>query len=173
VAGETLEFGFSGLLFNSNLLMYDRRRSGPDAAGGGQTESLWSQLLLRAVSGPAVGTRLTLLPAQVVIWEQWRRGRPDTRVILPDPARKRVYKRDAYAHYYATGEPRFPVQPLPAREGLPWMTPVVAERHDGAWRLTRAVFDLPLPNEETPKVYALWFAWHAHHPDVGPPGPPP
>ena len=52
VAGETLEFGVSGLLYNSNLMMFDRR---PDAQG----ESLWSQLLGRAVAGPAAESGAT------------------------------------------------------------------------------------------------------------------
>src|SRR6266850_5000306 len=46
VAGETLAFGVSGLLYQSNLLMYDRR---PERAA----ESLWSQLQARAIAGPA------------------------------------------------------------------------------------------------------------------------
>jgi hypothetical protein len=49
LGAETLTFGVSGLLYNSNLLMYDRRASPHD-------ESLWSQLLLRAVTGPAAAS---------------------------------------------------------------------------------------------------------------------
>ena len=49
VTGETLEFGVSGLLYNSNLMMFDRR---PDAQG----ESLWSQLLAFYSVGVQVGS---------------------------------------------------------------------------------------------------------------------
>lgn len=166
VDGETLEFGYSGLLHNSNLVMYDRSRESIASQPAGP--SLWSQLLFKAISGPAVerGAELTVMHADVTIWEQWRRAHPETEVILPVPSRKRVYKRDAYAHYYATGELRFPVEPTPPVNGLPWMSPVIAVRENGAWRLLRGEPDLPADSGEAPRVYALWFAWHAHHPDT-------
>jgi len=50
-AGRELSFGVSGLLYNSDLLLYDR-----------QTESLWSQISKQAIAGPLAGTELTALP---------------------------------------------------------------------------------------------------------------
>ena len=47
INGRSYEFGVSGLLYNSDVLMYDR-----------QTNSLWSQLMVQAVAGPMKGTRL-------------------------------------------------------------------------------------------------------------------
>jgi hypothetical protein len=47
VNGRELSFGVSGLLYNSDVLLYDR-----------QTNSLWSQLLAQAISGPLKGSRL-------------------------------------------------------------------------------------------------------------------
>ena len=63
VAGRTLSFGVSGLLYQSNLLMYDR-----DGTRG--AESLWSQLQARAVSGPAAGAgqTLELVPFALARW---------------------------------------------------------------------------------------------------------
>ena len=53
VDGEAIEFGVSGLLHNSDLLMYDR---------GTDTPSLWAQAPGKAVVGPRTGTLLDLLP---------------------------------------------------------------------------------------------------------------
>ncbi|MFB3078248.1 MAG: DUF3179 domain-containing (seleno)protein, partial [Lysobacterales bacterium] len=49
--GMPLSFGVSGLLYNSDVLMYDR-----------QTDSLWSQIMGRAISGPLKGTALNTIP---------------------------------------------------------------------------------------------------------------
>ena len=57
VDGELLDFGTSGRLFNSNLVMYDR-----------QTGTYWSQATLEAIVGPLAGRRLHFIPAQIVPW---------------------------------------------------------------------------------------------------------
>lgn len=102
VAGETLELGVSGLLYNSNLLMYDRR---PEARG----ESLWSQLQFRAIAGPAAekGRTLALVPAVVVHWSDWLARYPDTSVLAPDRDRLRVYQ-NTYDPYFGSDLLRFP-----------------------------------------------------------------
>jgi len=177
VAGEILEFGVSGLLFNSNLLMYDRR---PDAIG----ESLWSQLQFRAISGPAAeaGAVLELLPSAVLAWGQWRERYPQTTVVLPDPRRAKLYRRDAYLPYYGGEKLRFPVEPLPPADTPALMTPMVAWRCratssedslsavDLPWRvLRRDEFELPADWQRCEIVYALRFAWHAANPDQNSP----
>ncbi|TVQ84292.1 MAG: DUF3179 domain-containing protein [Chromatiaceae bacterium] len=58
LGGQPLSFGVSGLLYNSNLLLYDR-----------ETESLWSQLSWQAISGPMAGTRLRPVPVVQTRWE--------------------------------------------------------------------------------------------------------
>jgi hypothetical protein len=96
IEGETAVFGVSGLLWNSDLVMYDS-----------VTDSLWSQLLGTAIRGPATGTELTLLPATMATWGEWRAEYPETRVLLPPPESNTVrgrrqardYDRDPYAGY--------------------------------------------------------------------------
>jgi hypothetical protein len=96
VDGETAVFGVSGLLWNSDLVMYDT-----------VTDSLWSQLLGTAIRGPATGTELTLLPAAMATWGEWRAEYPETEVLLPPPESNTVrgprqardYDRDPYAGY--------------------------------------------------------------------------
>ncbi len=126
VGGEVLRFGVSGLLYNSNLLMYDRR---PDRGG----ESLWSQLAFRAIAGPAAGRPLDLLPIALISWGDWRKLHPGTTVLAPLPGMMDQYKADAYGSYFGTPKLRFPVRPLPPPDGLAPKTPIFAVRHDRGW----------------------------------------
>jgi hypothetical protein len=123
-------FGHSGLLYNSDLLLYDR---GDDRTA----PSLWSQLQARAVSGPAAeaGARLAVLSAAVVQWSFWKDLHPETTVLAPDPSRMERYGRDPYANYYGSDLLRFPVRPLPPRGGMEYKTPCVAIRTDSTWTL--------------------------------------
>ena len=74
VEGVPTVFGVSGLLFRSNLVLYDRR-----------TESLWSQLAATAIRGPMTGTELDQRPSTLTTWREWRRTHPDSPVLLPPP----------------------------------------------------------------------------------------
>lgn len=187
-ADRVLEFGVSGLLLNSNLLLYDRQ---PDP----RQESLWSQLQFRAITGPAAATAQTLrlLPAVVVHWADWRAAYPNTTVLAPDPARMQNYKA-SYAPYFGADQLRFPVQPLPPADGRPLKAPLIAVRTTGAWHVF-ALADLvaqageqrvwntlidgtavrfecradplavwPHADRDAPleSVNAFWFAWYAH-----------
>lgn len=89
VDGKELTFGVSGLLYRANVLMYDR-----------QTESLWSQVLRRAVTGPMTGARLKVLPSTLTTWKKWRKRHPGTEVLSRDTGHVRDYSRDPYEDYY-------------------------------------------------------------------------
>jgi hypothetical protein len=164
LGGQECEFGVSGLLYNSNLVFYDRRSS-PAA------ESLWSQLAMRAIAGPAAaaGAALRPLPAALVPWRDWLARHPETTVILPNPARYKLYRRDAYSSYFGSEKLHYPVAPLPPRndDGLSYKTRIVARLRDGEWRLQRAVHSGEWPNsDDRAVVHALWFAWYATRPDA-------
>jgi hypothetical protein len=88
IDGRTLTFGVSGRLYKSNLLMFDR-----------QTDSLWSQLLQKAITGPLTGKKLVMLPSEHTTWEFWRRQHPDTVVLSPETGFKRNYGLDPYEQY--------------------------------------------------------------------------
>jgi len=126
VDGEVLEFGVSGLLWNSNLLMYEKR-------GDGTSESLWSQLQGRAIAGPcaASGRRLSILHAHLVHWESWVDDHPATTVLAPDPKMLKEYRRNPYVSYYGSDRLRFPVDPLPQDVLLPIKAPVAIVRAGG------------------------------------------
>ena len=68
--GSQIEFGVSGLLINSNLVMFDRR--------GDQT--LYPQMIYTAINSSESDQRLELLPAVETTWAMWRKMHPDTQV---------------------------------------------------------------------------------------------
>ncbi len=86
VEGRRLTFGVSGLLWQRNLLMYDR-----------ETGSLWSQLLSEAVTGPLAGARLKVLSARHATWAEWKKAYPETRVLSQRTGHPRNYREDPYA----------------------------------------------------------------------------
>jgi hypothetical protein len=92
VDGELLDFGTSGRLFHSNLVMYDR-----------QTGTYWSQATLEAIVGPLAGRRLEFLPAQIVSWGDWRAAHPSGRVLSQDTGFDRAYGQNPYQGYDSPG----------------------------------------------------------------------
>lgn len=198
-AGE-LSFGVSGLLYNSNLVLYDRHSG---AAG----ESLWSQLGLRAIAGPAAkqGAVLKPLAVEVTQWADWLARYPQTSVILGDPAYGDRYNMSPYGGYLQAGELKYPVAPLPPAAGPGAFSRVLAVQGAAGWRVfpygeiaahaaadgiwsdsglsfhyraESAAMDPDVAfittagggGEAAPaSISALWFAWHAMHPDVMPP----
>jgi hypothetical protein len=99
VDGEEVEFGTSGKLYNSNLLMYDRL-----------TESYWSQALGMAVKGELSGYQLNLIPFDVITWGDWKKIHPDTLVLTTDTGHIRSYATDPYGNYYTEPRIMFPVE---------------------------------------------------------------
>ncbi|WP_261842767.1 DUF3179 domain-containing protein [Aliamphritea ceti] len=96
--GEVLSFGVSGLLYNSDVLLYDR-----------QTESLWSQLQNRAIAGAYKGQRLQPVTAQYTSWQSWQRQHPQTLVLSRDTGYSRDYLRSPYGNYDTSTNLYFPV----------------------------------------------------------------
>ncbi len=88
VNNKTLEFGVSGLLYESDVLLYDRN-----------TDSLWSQMLARSVSGELKDVKLKSLPAYHTSWKDWTKRHPNTLTLSTDTGSNRNYKRSPYAGY--------------------------------------------------------------------------
>ncbi len=88
VRGRVLDFGTSGRLYRSNLVMYDR-----------QTKSLWIQFTGRSVTGPFIGTDLRKVPVQMVSWTEFKRSHPDGRVLSRETGHSRDYGHNPYAGY--------------------------------------------------------------------------
>jgi hypothetical protein len=85
---RALDFGTSGSLYLSALVMYDR-----------QTESLWTHFDGRAVVGTLAGAGLEMLPMSTVAWGDFRRAHPDAQVLSKETGHDRPYGRNAYRGY--------------------------------------------------------------------------
>ncbi|MCX5640194.1 MAG: DUF3179 domain-containing (seleno)protein [Planctomycetota bacterium] len=120
IDGAERTFHVSGLLYNSNLVMYDRTAgtdgsATPSASTAGA--SLWSQLGMRAIAGPAAAHDAQLIPlpdANITSWRMWTAVWPDTTVIMGDPAQANRYKEFSYARYYLSPRVDYPVSGLVA-----------------------------------------------------------
>ncbi|MBI2135759.1 DUF3179 domain-containing protein [Candidatus Woesearchaeota archaeon] len=95
---ETVEFGVSGKLYNSDLVMYDRA-----------TDTFWQQVTGKAIIGKLVGERLKLLPIDTVAWQDWKKLHPDTEVLSKDTGHFRSYGSSPYGDYDTNEEVYFPV----------------------------------------------------------------
>lgn len=94
VEGQVLDFGTSGRLYRSNLVMYDR-----------QTKSLWTQFLGQAVVGEDfVGTELTRLTTSLLAWADAAAASPDALVLARDSVPGREYGRNPYPGYEGSGD---------------------------------------------------------------------
>ena len=176
-------FGVSGLLYNSNVLMYDRA-----------TESLWSQMSSGSVTGEQKGQAIRHHPFEVTTWEDWLARHPGTDVLSTKTGHERPYGRSPYQQYFAMPSTMFPVEPQDGR--LPLKARVL-----GLWTAEAAVAvplqqfqEAEVPAELTVSVgnrsarllynpqarslrvlsadegvswvYAFWFAWYAFHPET-------
>jgi hypothetical protein len=180
VAGSARGFGVSGLLYRSDLLLYDR-----------ETESLWSQISARALTGPSRGLRLAVVRSRIVSWERWRREHPQTGVLSGETGHDRDYGNSPYGDYAHSEELLFPV--AQDRRFHPKMPTLGLRLPDGPARgypaseLVRAggrveesfagqrvavaydpdaqVFDVEAP-EAVEVIEGFWFAWAAFHPEA-------
>lgn len=96
--GRTVEFGVSGLLHNSDLIMYDR-----------DSQSLWQQITGAAFAGPRRGQTLTPVPLSMTTWAEWRTAHPDTEVLAPPSDSPRYATATPYGDYEQSDRLMFPV----------------------------------------------------------------
>ncbi len=178
---DSAGFGVSGLLYNSDMLLYDRA-----------SESLWSQILARAISGPRKGERLESVPLEHTTWEDWRKRHPDTRVLSRDTGYQRDYARSPYPGYASDKGLYFPVSRLDRRyhpkarvlglvvgddarvypfDELSQVATPFDDRVGG--QVVKVFFDakhgnarvLDAAGRPMAAVTGYWFAWMAFHPD--------
>jgi len=182
IAGERYAFGVSGLLYNSDVLMYDRR-----------TESLWAQVAGQAVTGPMKGTELERLAMAHTTWQAWQAQYPETEVLSINTGYATDYYRDPYRGYASSSQVWFPVDNRDRRldtkdlilgleldgqfkaysfDDLPAGVDRIADELAG--RSIVVEYDLEHTSgkvlddsgTEIPTFIAFWFAWAAFHPDT-------
>ncbi len=88
IDGELTTFGVSGLLYNSNLIPYDRK-----------TDSNWSQIRLDCVNGKLRGKVAETFPLVETTWKTWKEMYPSTTVISQETGYNRSYGRYPYGDY--------------------------------------------------------------------------
>lgn len=98
INGKSLQFGVSGKLLNNNLLMSDE-----------VTNSLWSQMLGKAVVGEAISQTLTPYPALTVSWNVFKKWYSNGQVLSRETGFVRDYTRNPYADYENSHAVFFPV----------------------------------------------------------------
>ena len=177
------EFGVSGLLYNSNLLMFDRNE---------EAESLWSQVMNESIAGEQVGNKLDLLPFELTSWHEWQAQHPDSTVLSLETGHNRDYMLKPYANYHANDQLMFDVNPIDDR--LPLKEKVLGVIvGDQVKAYPRSEFDIdrmrvedeidgkPFVVEfnsatetlrvveavaEVRWIYCFWFAWSGTHPQT-------
>ncbi len=179
--GEAVEFGTSGKLYNSNLVMYDRK-----------TDTYWTQIDGLAIVGELTGMELEAISIDTVVWRDWKAAYPDSEVLSQETGYTRDYGRDPYGSYYEDSFIWFPVEGRDDR--IHPKTVVFGIEINGAYaayrendlieqgtiedrvngvplRISRdAAGIVSIENLDTGKHIIkerdFWFAWYAFHPDT-------
>jgi hypothetical protein len=94
--GRVLDFGTTGRLRHSNLIMYDR-----------QSESWWQQATGEAIVGELTGGQLVFHPAAMIAWADFKRAYPQGQVLSRDTGHARSYGKNPYAGYDDISKPPF------------------------------------------------------------------
>jgi hypothetical protein len=182
IDGKAHKFGVSGLLYNSDVLLYDR-----------ETETLWSQILSKGISGELVNKKLKVIPSSHTSWKTWKSKHPDTRVLSNKTGFARDYKRSPYGSYDNNVSTYFPVEfkskryhpkervlgvtlngkhkVYPFSELAKNKGTVLYDNFGG--KQLKLVFDVENRDGQIKdssgkiltSVNTFWFAWYAFHPD--------
>jgi hypothetical protein len=146
--------GVSGLLFDNNLIMFNRTN------GPASEDSLWPQMLAEARCGPDDGFQMPQVPIVEISWDGWRRIHPNTLVISGRLPFDRDYGRYPYGDYDALNQPEFffsmPIQDnrrlqkevvigVPDYSGSGIAFPTLALKREGSFTVVEDTHrDLPL-----------------------------
>ena len=182
IEGEVTTFGVSGLLYQSDVLLYDRA-----------TESLWSQLHMKSVAGPRLDKSLEWIASEFMTWKHWKELYPNGSVLSTKTGHRRNYRRTPYEGYETSDSVYFPVPHYRKELGIKHR--IMGIHLDGqatAYDLEffesgriykdklgeREVFvsydketeraevlDVET-GEKIPHLYAYWFAWQAFYPET-------
>lgn len=183
VNGVVTEFGVSGKLHDSDLVMYDRFEG-----------NLWQQITGKALVGPAArrNEKLTYIPITTTTWKEWLTTHPDSEVLSRETGFTRNYDQYPYGTYEQDDQLLFGVKNL--NKSLQIKTVVYGIEVDGKSKaypesafekrhvIEDKIGDIPLrlerknsgeiealnlrTNEKIIPIRLFWFAWAAFHPDT-------
>lgn len=123
VGGAVLNFGVSGLLRNSDMVMFDR-----------ETESWWQQAIGQGIVGHHMGTELDILPTWMESWQAFRARNPQG-LVMDEPGHRRPYGSNPYVGYDSAPRPFLYSGEMPPHGISPLLR--VVRVGDRAWPLTR------------------------------------
>lgn len=125
--GKLLDFGTTGKLRNSDMVMYDR-----------QTETWWQQFLGQGIVGELNGKRLKMLPSRLESFENFKKRAPNGQVLVPTNPGMRNYGQNPYAGYDSANFPFLyrgdmpdyinPMVRVVVAEGKAWSFPYLIEK---------------------------------------------
>lgn len=118
--GEIFDFGTTGRLRYSNLIMYDR-----------QTETWWQQATGDAIAGEYTGAQLEFYPASMISWDDFKDLYPNGKVLSRDTGHPRDYGRNPYVGYDDVNNPPFLYQGPVTPDQLPPVARVLTIDLDG------------------------------------------
>ena len=128
IGGRTLDFGTTGKLRRSDLVMYDR-----------QTESWWQQFVGRGIVGEMNGRELKIIPSRLESMAHFKKRFKTAKVLVPESNSRRRYGANPYAYYDSMPEPFLYRGPMP--EGIAPLARVIsfvdADGNRQAWSLKR------------------------------------
>src|SRR5918994_1110018 len=148
--GEPVEFGTTGMLRNSDLVMYDR-----------STESWWQQITAEAVVGERTGAELDVLPSQILSWGELRRLHPGAGVLSRDTGFDRAYGSSPYGGYDRDPQSRpfllegEPDRSLPPKERVAAIT---SAQSAVVYPFSRLRRDAPINDELDGEPIVVFFA---------------
>ena len=148
VGGRLLDFGTTGRLRKSDMVMYDR-----------QTESWWQQFTGEGIVGELTGVELKQLPTRIVAYQDFKASHPDGKVLSRDTGARRPYGRNPYRGYDSIDDRPFlfrdPIDPR-----LPAMERVLNITVDGRHKLYpfSALRTAPVINDEVQNVPVAVFS---------------
>jgi hypothetical protein len=179
INGKAEQFGVSGKLYESNLLMYDK-----------STESLWSQSIGTAVVGDRTGEKLSVYPSQVVSFKILKEKWPNSEVLSTDTGYGRSYDFYPYGDYNNNDSLYFPIS-IKDNRFPPKEIMYVVNAYDksvafptkqlggspasvdvGGNKVTGAIVDGEIIVKDTsgkilPGYHEMWFSWATHHQEDG------
>ncbi len=113
IDGNETSFGVSGLLYQTNLVPFDRA-----------TKSNWSQLLNEAVNGSLIGKKAELITLFETDWKTWKAMYPETKIVSLNTGFSRTYGVYPYVDYRTNNN--FFIFPTPKDDRLPSKERVLA-----------------------------------------------
>ena len=178
---KQVEFGTSGKLYNSNLVMYDRN-----------TNTLWSQVEGLAIFGKLAGTKLKSVSIDIVEWGNFKKEHPNSMVLSKKTGYSYPYGKDPYKNYYNKSFIMFPVDHVDSSifsktliygievngEYKAYMEKdiinksIIYDTINGMkikakrYKNSRVKFTVIKTGREIVKKRMFWFTWYTFHPET-------